>query len=341
MGENIVSSPVTVPSNYVGCCSGNIVKVPSTLTHQIIRNWDYKGSNGANHEAIMTYINPSAGTYDWSTFDQLFSNNPDKDIVFVLGNPPDYLVTRSAVGGAYRGTKGNMCPDDLTGWATAVQAVVTRALVTWGRSGLKWELWNEFDQTSCYNDTLSLLGPYTRITANAIKLIDPTAVILSPSIAGPDLTKLNKMVSYVLLSDGIGTTTAKWLDGMTYHYYNQTLSFVSQNEHPISYVNGVRNFQGYLKANGVSLPIWITETGCLTTDTNRGLAYQRRLLTFAAMGAQCCLLYQYDASLYLVSAFESQINEVAALLANNAVITSCIPGIAQMQITINGTTYTY
>lgn len=339
--QNIISGRVVVPTNFVGSCCGDLLKVPSTLTTQVARSWDYEGTNGFTHSAIMTEINTSAGVYDWSTFDQFFSNSTDKDLIFVLGTPPDYLVSGSAIGGSYRGTKGNMCPTDLTGWATAVTAVVSRAKDTHGRTGIKWELWNEFDQSSCYADTISLLGPYTKATYQAIKAVDPTAIVLSPSLSGANATALAAGKSYITASDGAGSTSASWLDGLAFHYYVTVLAQVTAIDNPIDYVNAYSNFQGMMKENGANLPIWITESGCLTTDTLRWRHYQHRLLVWAALGARCVLLYAYDAPAHLVSTFESQINEVSALLANNAVITRLEVGMTKVTIEINNRTYVY
>lgn len=341
MADSIISTPVIVPHDFVGVCVGNSLAAPGGIKHNVVRNWDYKGTNGANSEAIMTLINPSAGTYNWSTFDQLFTNNADKEIIFCLGTPPDYLVSRAAVGGSYRGAKGNMCPDDLSAWAAAVQAVVSRAKNTFGRTGVKWELWNEIDQTSCYNDTASLLGPYTKTTAQAIRAIDPTAVILGPSIAGSDSPKLTVSSNYIKASDGSGGTSATWLDGVSLHYYNQLITQRSAFENPVNYVNAYKNFQGAMAEAGCRLPVWVTESGVIAADTDGWRAYQRRLLTWAALGARCVLLYQYDSSNYPMSGYVGQLNTVYDLLAEGSVISSCEIGMAKMAITINGQQYVF
>lgn len=341
MGDSIISSPAVVPKNFVGVCVGNSLAAPTTTKHSLVRNWDYGGTNGYLDSAIMTFINPSAGVYNWGTFDQLFSNNADKDIIFCLGTTPDYLVSRAAVGSSYRGTKGNMCSDDLAAWASAVQAVVSRAKNTFGRTGLKWELWNEIDQTSCYNDTVSLLGPYTKTTAQAIRAIDPTAIILGPSIAGMYSPNAKVSASYVKLSDGGGGTAAQWLDGVSLHYYNQQINQKNAYEHPINYVNAFKDFQGLMAESGCRLPIYITESGVIAADSDGWRAYQRRLLTWAALGAQCVLLYQYDNAGYPMSSYEAQINAVFDILTEGAVITRCEIGMAKMLITVNGVEYVF
>lgn len=332
---SLLSGSVTVPANFIGLSNQSTLAAPDSITYKTVRTWDFYGSRGTSYKLAMKTVNTSAGVYDWATFDELFGNNTTKDIVFCLGHPADYLVSRAAVGGAYLGGKSNMCPDDLTAWATAVTAVVQRAKDTYGRTGLKWELWNEIDQTSCYNDTMSLLGPYTKTTAQAIKAVDPTAIVLSPSIAGP--SQVATMRSYLTTSDGAGALTSAWLDGLAWHYYNQT---VYAYEHPVNYAQKFQAMADLLKSLSLTLPHYVTETGVLSTDNNMGQALQRRMAVFAAMGAKLFLGYSYDSASYPINSVVSAWNTMAAILRPGAVITSCIVGVGQMQITVDGMTYT-
>lgn len=331
----LLTRPVQVPANFIGLSTNDLVAAPGTITHATVRSWDYRGDRGAGKNAVMCYINTSAGVYDWGTFDELFSNNTTKDVIFTLGHPADYLVSGAAVGGAYLGGKSNMCPTDLSGWATAVTAVVSRAKNMWGRAGLKWELWNEIDQTSCYNDTASLLGPYTKTTAAAIRAVDPTAIVLSPSIAGP--SQVATMRTYLTASDGASGTSATWLDGLAWHYYNQT---VYAYEHPQNYAVKFQAMRDLLKSLSLTLPHWVTETGVLSTDSNMGLALQRRLAVFAAMGAQVCLGYTYDNASYPINSVVSAWNTMAAILHPGAVISYCSIGVGTMNITVDNVSYT-
>jgi Cellulase (glycosyl hydrolase family 5) len=342
MADSIISRNVVVPNNYVGVCTANIVNAPSTITHNLVRSWDYNGTQGASTgTCVMTFINPSSGVYNWVTFDELFTNNTTKQIIFCLGAVPDYLVSRAATGGSYKGVKGNMCPDNLSAWSVAVTAVVTRAKLQYGRKGLIWQLWNEIDQPASYNDSISLLGPYTKATVQAIKAVDPTAICIGPTIAGAYPTALPFSASYISASDGAGATSAQWLDGVSFHYYNQSASQISQNENPINYANMYRSFQSAMANSGCYLPIYISETGVISADPNGGRAYARRLLTFAAMGAKCCLTYRYDDVGYPINIYVSQFNAAANLLNEGAVISRCELGMAKMYITINGTEYIF
>lgn len=340
MSESIISLETVIGQNLIGTCTGNIVKAPSSFVHSVVRSWDYNGTYGyLTGTCVMTFINTSAGVYNWNTFDELFSNNADKQIVFCFGATPDYLVSRAAIGGSYKGTKGNMCPDDLSGWAVAVSAVVNRAKNTFGRTGLIWQLWNEIDQSASYADTISLLGPYTKATVQAIRAIDPTAIIIGPTIAGANPVAIPFYTAYLSSSDGAGGQANNWIDGVCFHYYNQSAAQLSQNEHPIHYCNAWSMFTGAIKEIGVSLPVYMTETGVLAADTNGWRAYQRRLMTFAALGAKLIIGYQYDASSYPINIYEAQWNEIANILRPGAVITSFKPGFAKMEIVVDDVRY--
>jgi hypothetical protein len=340
--SSIISRSVIVPKNYVGVCTGNVVNAPSAITHSLVRSWDYNGTQGyLTGTCVMTFINPSAGVYNWTTFDELFTKNADKQIIFCLGAVPDYLVSRAATGSSYKGTKGNMCPDDLSGWAAAVTAVVNRAKQKFGRIGIIWQMWNEIDQIASYNDSISLLGPYTKATVQAIKSVDPLAICIGPTLAGASSVALPFYISYLRASDGSGGYPAQWLDGVACHYYNQSPLQISQNENPINYANMYKSFQGVMANEGCNLPIYISETGVIAADINGGRAYARRLLTFAALGAKCCLAYQYDSSSYPISIYTTQFNAAANLLTEGAIISECSLGMAKMYITINGSEFIF
>lgn len=301
-----------------------------------MRTWDYRGTLGLTRRCVMSNLNTSAGVYNWDVLDMLCSSNPGKRLIVTLGSPPDYMTLRAAVGGAYLGGKSNLCPDDLGAWATAVTALVTRLRDTHGRTGVIYELWNEIDQTSVYNDSLSLLGPYAKATVQAIRAVDPAAVILSPSLAGHSAAAT--LQTALGVSDGAGGKLADWIDGVCWHYYTQA---IHAYEHPINYAQAVSAIRAACVYNKVDKPIWCTESGFQSTAPNIGTRYQQRMLTFAALGVQHFLGYTYDSTSFPVSPYEAEWNAAANLLTPGAVISSCVLGVSSVQITVNGTAYTF
>lgn len=339
MSDNIVKSPVLVPSNFVGVCIGSGLKTPDTFTHSLVRSWDYNGPSGTS-TCVATFINPSVGVYNWGTFDWLFDNNRQKQIIFVLGAPPDYLVSRAATGGAYKGVKGNMCPDDLTTWAEVVTNIVSRAKNVYGRTGLIWQLWNEIDQVSSFNDSVALLGPYTRVTVSAIKAVDPTAICIGPCIAGSFGNNTTLLKNYLTSSDGAGGQAKDWIQGVGLHFYVQNLAQASQTDNTISFVNNYNLTKGMLAANNIPMPIYITETGSLLTNVSGGKACARRLIVAAAVGAKCCLCYNYDSPYHGISGYLTDFNSAANILKTDSVITECYIGSSAVEVKIDGVTYT-
>ncbi len=264
------------------------------LTHGLIRNWDYTSTLSV--PCIVKYINPSNGVFDWSSFDKFFGSNTSKDIIFVLGQPADWMIPRAATGGASKGGKANMCPTgaELTAFVAAVTAIVQRSVTTWGRAGLKWELWNEINDTKYYNDTQSSLGPYTKAVAQAIKAVDSTAIILSPSLSYNLKSSAQYYVDFFNANDGSGGKAGSYCDGLSLHYYG--------TDTPAEYVEYVDAANTSQKFCGFSLPIWVTESGVNVEPANYPTLLKRRMLVFAGLGCKCFVGYASD---YEVTALDN------------------------------------
>lgn len=332
----LLSAPVTVPAGYIGLSTSDIANAPASIAHSTVRTWDYRGTLGSSRRCVMRNLNTSSGVYNWDSLDQLCTSNSDKRLIVTLGAPPDYMISRAAIGGSYLGGKSNMCPDDLTAWGVAVTAMATRLRDTHGRTGVIYELWNEIDQTSVYADPMSLLGPYTKATVQAIRAVDPSAVILSPSLAGHDAA--STLQAALGVSDGAGGVLSDWLDGACWHYYTQSDHVY---EHPINYVQAVSAIRAACVASGVDFPIWCTESGFQSTAPNIGIRYPQRMIVFAALGVRHFLGYTYDDASFPVSPYETEWNSAANILTGGAVISSCVVGLSSVSAVINGSTYEF
>lgn len=332
----LLSSSVTVPDGFVGLSTSDIANAPASIAHSTVRTWDYRGTLGLSRRCVMSNLNTAAGVYNWDVLDMLCTSNLGKRLIVTLGSPPDYMISRAAVGGAYLGGKSNMCPDDLTGWGVAVSALSNRLKNTHGRTGVIYELWNEIDQTSVYNDSLSLLGPYTKATVEAIRAVDPTAVILSPSLAGHDAASI--LQTALGVNDGAGGRLSDWIDGVCWHYYTQA---VHAYEHPIGYAQAVSAIRSACVANRIDKPIWCTESGFQSTAPSIGTRYPQRMIVFAALGVRHFLGYTYDGASFPVSPYETEWNSAANILTGGAVISSCVVGLSSVSAVINGSTYEF
>lgn len=333
------TASVRVPADFVGMSSA-FVRIPSSVTVNFTRSWDFYGSLGWPNRCNMNILNPSAGTYMWTPLDDFAAAAVGRSVVMTLGQPADYLVSRAAIGGAYTGGKANMCPDDLSGWGTAVQAVVSRLKNVWGRTGLHWELWNEIDSAPSYGDSISLLGPYTRVTAQAILAIDPTAKIMAPSTGLGSSTAFN---TWVAAADGAGGTSKDWVSEANYHVYeNYALGVTDGQYHPVAIVNQWNASKAALRTAGVDWPVYITEAGYTMQEPQQALDHQRAMLTLAALGAKAYIGYQYDdATNFGIQGISAQWNTVAGLLGGSPTISKLVLNGFRVTATINGIDYTY
>lgn len=264
--------------------------------NSIIRSLDF--SPFGPPSLSVQSINTSEGVYTWTAFDGFIADNTARQIVFCLGYPPSYLVTRTPAEGQ---SKQSMCPDDLATWASVVATIVQRAK-TAGRVGLVWELWNEID-TGNYTDPIALLGPYTKATAQAILAVDPSAIIATPSISNvQSLAAVKAMQDFLSTPDGGGGTAANWIGTIAYHSY----------QYPP--VDSTETYSGWCRLSAIlqnagiaHLPVYLTEFGfCVQNGGSVGLVndlqvitdMQRMCLIHAAMGMRQIVYYDFDSSIF-------------------------------------------
>lgn len=303
------SSSVNVPAAYVGMQS---IKspYPAGFTYGTARNWDYLGRAGLPG-MMVRHINPSRGVYDWATFDLFFHSHAGKDKILTLGQPADWMIGRPSLGGANLGGKANMCPTgptEIADFVQAVEAMAQRARYSFGAVGIKWELWNEIEGPGMYRDAQRALGPYARAVALAIKRIDPGAVILSPSARDDDTAFL--VGNFMGFSDGASGKAGSWVDGIAFHFYG--------TDDPWTYKRTFDEYKYQQARFGFSLPIYVSESGMLIPTENQALKLQRRLLSFAALGAQTLVGYATDGA-EMIGPFAAEWNAAAQAVAGTTI----------------------
>ena len=282
-----------------------------------IRSWGYAGdgAGGSGWPGLLVKnVNPSSGTFSWALFDQLFTANAGKKVMFCLGIPADWMITRAAIGGATYGGKSNMVPTgatELANYLGCVTAMVERARDEHSQTGLVWELWNEFDDAALMGEGISAFVAHAKATYQAIKAADPTAVVLSPSITQPSQTAL--LTQFFSTSDGAGGYGGDWCDGAAFHYYD-----VWSSDSAFGYWTGVQQVK---RAMGIysDLPLYVTESGFYAPQfESRDL--KRRMLAFAALGIKHFVGYSQDFVLNPMLPFMKDYNAMAALLRNATVV---------------------
>jgi len=310
------------------------------FTSQFARNWDQSNQSSGN-PAVVKYINTSAGVFDWTIFDLFFTNNAGKKIIFTLGQPADWMITRSANGGANLGGKANMCPTGATELTTnyipAITAMVDRAKNTHGVTGIYWELWNEIEGRGNYNDTQSSLGPYAKAVNQAIKAVDSTAIVLTPSARDADTASY--VNAFLAFSDGAGGFGGDWVDGIATHCYmaqDPTTGNTAWNFKII--VDTYR--LGAIAAGYGSLPLYITESGSLVPLDDLGTYLQRRMLVYAGLGCQCFIGYASDFTDVPLADYASQWNETLAAIAGKAITRLTKNADGSVTAIVDGASYT-
>lgn len=304
------------------------------------RTWDQSNQSSGN-PAVVKYINPTtAGVYDWSSFDLFFANNVGRRKIVTLGVPADWMITRAAIGGAGLGGKANMCPTgatELNSYVTAITDIVTRATVTHNSSGVAWELWNEIEGSGNYADSLPALGPYARAVSQAIKAVDPTAIILTPSARDEDTAYLVK--NFLAASDGAGGNGGDWVDGIAMHVY-MAQDPVTGNT-PWAYKIIVDTYRrGAIDSGYPSLPIYCTESGSLLELDDLAEYLQRRLLVFAGLGVQAFIGYASDFPDAPLAPYVSEWNATVAAISGKT-ISSMVKNMDEsVTAMIDGSAYT-
>lgn len=291
--------------------------LPTGFSSAVARNWDQ--SNAASGPpAIVRNISTGSGTFDWSAFDLFMSNNAGKKIIFTLGQPSDWMISRAAIGGANYGGKANMCPTGATELSTnylpVIQAIVNRAKNSFGATGIAWELWNEIEGKGMLAPAeLGALAPMAKVIGPAIKAIDPTAVVLTPSARDDDTAYL--VGDFLAASDGATGKGGDYVDGIAFHFYGLNA--------PWTWKYTCDVYRDLAKKAGYpSLPIYVSESGMLVPTANSGTVLQRRILVFAACGAKTLVAYATDSNENPLGAYAAQWNAAVAAVSGKT-ITRC------------------
>lgn len=336
---NLMAAPLVVPASYVGLTSMIAPVVGVGFSFSTVASLGYNryvnaGGSLTLNELLVKYINPSAGVYNWTIFDRLMSNNPGKQLQFLLGFPADYLVSTATVGGASFGGKSNMAPTDLVTYAAVITAIVGRAKNTWGITGARWTIWGEWDTTGDYAGTIPQLVGVAKATYQAIKAIDSTAIVISPSLDSA-LSGNALLTTYLATSDGSGGTGLTWCDAVAMHFYQPYLP-----DTPAQYEFTIRRLR---EANGYAKPVFLEECGILASDPNAGINHARRLFIFAALGVQGYVGFSVDDPVegYQISGYQTQWNYAANALIGSPTMSGCwINPNGTVTAVLNGTQYT-
>jgi hypothetical protein len=209
-----------------------------------MRLWD------SNTQWCQMDSGTSSNEYDFSQLDALLgqSSRLGADVEFTFGYTPQWAAT-----GSYPQTlAANQCsfpssaapPANESYWTNYVTALVNHAK---GKIHA-YELWNEANDPNYWSGNVAQLVRMSVDAASIIHRIDPSALVLSPSITA-------NSAGYSFLQHYSASLPAGTIDGIAVHSYTNGAWPESAVPAELSSVRGA------LPAAFANLPIWSTEGG--------------------------------------------------------------------------------
>jgi hypothetical protein len=181
-------------------------------------------------------------------------------ILMTLGLTPPWAAAsgdNSACEHSPFGSHSCMPPGSMVSWRAFVRELADRYD---DRIDL-WEIWNEADVSTHWVGSPETLVEMTRVAAEEIRKINPHAKII-----GPNVTTLGLR----LLNDFLVLGGAKYVDGLSIHAYI--------NRSPWMALWHLRNTREMMRAYGVNLPLWNTETNTACgADAESDMLLQQKL----------------------------------------------------------------
>lgn len=111
--------------------------------------------------------------------------------------------------------------DDYTGWRRAVTAMVDHFEMTFGLSGLNWEVWNEPDNAEgWWTGTADQYNDLYRASAEAVQAADPTAQVGGPGLSHHTAPLLDTWLKFVAANPEL-------CDFVSWHSYGGGANFAS------------------------------------------------------------------------------------------------------------------
>lgn len=295
------SSAITVADTFFGMSINHRVNDGMTgVTAKTVRSHDMEG--GKSRWQKIEYAN---GIYDWVDMDSWVNTHyaAGRDIVITLFGTPGWATARPSEANAYSsGTYGSggsnyglaAEPANLADWDNFCTTIATRYL---GKVKY-YEIWNEVNLTSFFTGTQTILAQMVRRANQAIKAVDSTAKIISPSIQGWVVTAGGASETYLTgmmaASDGVSATMASWVDIISVHLYTNANNTFSLNG-IITRINA-----GKTTAGVSAKETWDTESSPFIpypsdlTDANLIKLQSRAAITMAALGIARHITYMLD-----------------------------------------------
>lgn len=298
----------------------------------------------ANGKGRWKFIETSRRFYDWRDLDAWVNTHyaAGRNLVFTLFGTPAWASARPTEANAYssvvNGVSYNLGmaaePVNMADWDSFCSVVATRYL-----GKIKYyEVWNEVNYQNNGTGTTGTksfwTGAYVKLAemvrrANqAIKAVDPTAKIISPSIQGWSATANQASETFftgmMSASDGASGTMKDWVDIISVHLYMPAPNKIQDLAGIIDRINAAKATAGVSDKE-----TWDTESAPIApdvstlTDDQAKMLIARSMLTMAAKGIARHIYYQYDHNTMgvinrpQITAYREQI---AALLRSGSIL---------------------
>ena len=239
-----VGPGLPIPAAAFGQHIGGIAQsAPADIQLTSVRLWDA----GVRWDQIET----ARDQYDWTALDAAVDNARAAgatDILYVLGSTPRWAARNPDLPGLY-GPGSTSLPADPEDYLDFVREVAQRYK---GRI-TAYQIWNEANTRSFYEGDWTALAQLTRRAHDAIKITDPSALVVAASstVIPDDLFATESFfVRYARALHKAGDP----VDAMAVHLYP-----VDTTKGPDARVASIRAAQRVLNKVGIDRPLWDTE----------------------------------------------------------------------------------
>jgi polysaccharide biosynthesis protein PslG len=270
-------STATVPKEYFGMIVNSQPGRPMTgVAGSVgsVRIWD----TTCNAPLIWKYIEPTKGNFDWACLDAYVNDYFSRGLFvhITLGSGPDWAAAETTtLPCAYGGMSCNV--PKVQDYKDYVSAVVNRY-----KGKIKsYSIWNEFDvfhsiQFWTWDKNVEMAN-LTRAAYEAIKPVDPAALVVSPSLGGFDSPDFGQQFLRKVLEAG----AKNYVDVLAFHsYYGTKRSYIDE-------IEGWTNMCTIKKCT-----LWNDEFG--QNNVTELPMMSKSLLTAWSLGVEKMYMYGYD-----------------------------------------------
>jgi Glycosyl hydrolases family 39 len=242
--QRLTPAQIPIPSTFFGMhihhlISGNEPNPPTPwpqVTVPAWRLWDVR--------VTWTDLEPAKGQWKFDVLDKVLelAREHDTQVQLTFGFTPAWASTRPTEASLYR-PGGAAEPRSLDDWTSFVRTVAIRYQ---GRIHT-YEIWNEPNVPRYWSGSPEQMVELARLAHDAIKGIDPSAIIVAPSPVGE--------AGLVWLSSFLNAGGAHYVDVIGFHFY----VFPAPPEAMVALINSVK---AIMRGYGISdKPLWDTEAG--------------------------------------------------------------------------------